>query len=392
MSNMVSDYAGKKVLLLDGYGRQIPSLLHQLHQLGCKVTTMCESRLDVGYTSRYPSKRVVVHGIRNNKRIYQNAIEQELKNKYDILFPILERATDICTSGRIQKEYPELKIIAAPREAFLKAYDKQETMRVCMENNIPCPITKMENETLDQYLEKVSFPICAKPRKGSGGVGFKKIMNREELDKYIEKGIISVEEYVIQELIPKGGLQYGGYIMMNDECTPQSILVVESCRWFPIDGGPGCYIRTINHDGMINSTKRLFEKIKWKNFGHVGFIMDPRDNIPKVMEINGRIPASIKICELAGTEPVKNMLNLAYRKKIESKIKPIPENLILRYFHADLMWLIKNPNRWCSKPNWFDFRKNNDYIFSWTDPLPFFSYAIEHIITYKKDMAKRKHL
>lgn len=118
LSNMVSDYAGKKVLLLDGYGRQIPSLLHQLHQLGCKVTTMCESRLDVGYTSRYPSKRVVVHGIRNNKRIYQNAIEQELKNKYDILFPILERATDICTSGRIQKEYPELKIIAAPREAF----------------------------------------------------------------------------------------------------------------------------------------------------------------------------------------------------------------------------------------------------------------------------------
>lgn len=384
-------YSGKKVLLLDGYGRQIPSILHQLRQLGCAVTTICESKLDVGYTSRYPSKRIVVHGIRENEKIYRDAIEQELKNRYDILFPILERATEICTDGMIQKAYPELKIVAAPREAFLKAYDKQQTMELCMENNIPCPITKMAEETLDEYLTKVTFPICAKPRKGSGGVGFKRIFTRKELERYIDEGIISIEEYVIQELIPKGGFQYGGYVMMDNNHIPQSTLVVESCRWFPIDGGPGCYIRTINHKNMIDSTNLLFEKMKWKGFGHVGFIMDPRDNTPKVMEINGRIPASIKICEWAGTEPVRHMLDLAYGKSFEKMVKAIPENLALRYFHADLMWFIKNPDRWKAKPNWFDFRKSRDYIFSWSDPLPFFSYAIGHIVTYKKDMMRRKH-
>ena len=385
------DYKGKKVLLLDGYGRQIPSLLHQLHQLGCKVTTMCESKLDVGYTSRYPSKRIVIHGIREDNNIYRLAIEKELKNCYDILFPILERATDICIDGTIQAEYPELKIIASTRESFLKAYDKQLTMKVCMENGIPCPITKMDDETLDEYLSKVSFPICAKPRKGSGGAGFKRIHSREELDKYIEDGTIVVDEYVIQELIPKGGLQYGGYVMMDDNHRPQSTLIVESCRWFPIDGGPGCYIRTINHKGMIDSTNRLFEKMEWRSFGHVGFIMDPRDNTPKVMEINGRIPASIKICEWAGTEPVKNMLDLAYGKKLEKMKTQIPEHLALRYFHTDLMWLIKNPDRWKAKPSWFYCFKQKDYIFSWKDPVPFFSYAIEHVLTYRKDMAKRKH-
>ena len=385
------DYKGKKVLLLDGYGRQIPSLLHQLHQLGCKVTTMCESKLDVGYTSRYPSKRIVIHGIREDNNIYRLAIEKELKNCYDILFPILERAADICIDGTIQAEYPELKIIASTRESFLKAYDKQLTMKVCMENGIPCPITKMDDETLDEYLSKVSFPICAKPRKGSGGAGFKRIHSREELDKYIEDGTIVVDEYVIQELIPKGGLQYGGYVMMDDNHRPQSTLIVESCRWFPIDGGPGCYIRTINHKGMIDSTNRLFEKMEWRSFGHVGFIMDPRDNTPKVMEINGRIPASIKICEWAGTEPVKNMLDLAYGKKLEKMKTQIPEHLALRYFHTDLMWLIKNPDRWKAKPSWFYCFKQKDYIFSWKDPVPFFSYAIEHVLTYRKDMAKRKH-
>lgn len=388
---MLSEYSGKKVLLLDGYGRQIPSLLHQLHQLGCKVTTMCESKLDVGYTSRYPVRKIVIPGIREDNVIYREAIEKELQSGYDILFPILERATDICIDGGIQDKYPELKIIASTRESFLKAYDKQLTMKICMENDIPCPVTKMDDETMDEYLSKVSFPICGKPRKGSGGAGFKIIHSREELDKYIADGTIVVEDYVIQELVPKGGLQYGGYIMMDDNHKPQSTLLVESCRWFPIDGGPGCYIRTIKHKGMINSTNRLFEKLEWRSFGHIGFIMDPRDNTPKVMEINGRIPASIKICEWAGTEPVKNMLDLAYGKKLQRMQKPIPEHLALRYFHADLMWFIKNSERWKSKPNWFYCLKQKDYIFSWADPIPFFSYAIEHVMTYKRDMVKRKH-
>ena len=74
-------YAGKRVLLLDGFGRQIASILQQLHRLGCIVTTMCESKLDVGYTSRYPRKRIVVRGIREDSDIYRAAIEQELANR-----------------------------------------------------------------------------------------------------------------------------------------------------------------------------------------------------------------------------------------------------------------------------------------------------------------------
>ena len=389
---MNKEYLGKKVLLLDGYGRQIPSILQQLHRLGCVITTVCESKLDVGFTSRYPKRRVVVKGIRENIEIYRDAIESELKKeKYDIIFPVLEKATDICTNGKIQSEHPYIKVIAANREAFCKAYDKQQTMKICMENGIPCPITKMDNESIDEFLSKVSFPICAKPRKGSGGVGFKRIMDRDELDKYISDGTIVVEDYVIQELIPKGGFQYGGYAMMDSNHKPQYTVAVESCRWFPIDGGPGCYIRTINNKTITESTKKLFENLDWTGFGHIGYIMDPRDNVPKVMEINGRIPASIKICDWLGYEPVKNMLDFAYGKELVRIDKDVKEYMALRYFHTDLLWFIKNPQRFKTKPNWFYFFKQKDYIFSWSDPIPFFSYAIEHAINYKKDMKKRQH-
>lgn len=387
-----SEYVGKRVLLLDGYGRQIPSLLHQLYNLGCIVTTMCESKLDVGFTSRYPKKKIVVHGIRDNAQIYRKAIERELgKEKYDVLFPILEIATDICTTESLKKKYPNLKIISAPREAFLKAYDKQETMRICMENNIPCPVTKLDSETLEEYLKKVKFPLAAKPRRGSGSAGFKKINSEKELMIYIKKGDIDLKKYVLQEFIPQDKYMCNCYIMMDDESMPIFSVAIRTYRWYPIDGGPGCFARTINEKQVTDNAIKLFKKLQWAGFGQVSFIVDSRDNIPKVTEINGRISAGIKIVEYAKCTPVKYMLDRAYEKKLIPKKSKVEEGLGLRYFHTDLLWFLKSPNRFLAKPSWFNFFKCKDYIFSWTDPIPFFSYAIEHMMTYRKDMAKRKH-
>ena len=385
------DYKGKKVLLLDGYGRQVPSLLHQLKKLGCIITTMCESKLDVGYTSRYPRKKVVVPGIREDVVIYRNAINKELENGYDVLFPVLEKATDICISGEIQKKYPNLKILAAPREAFLKAYDKQQTMSACMKNGIPCPITKMDEETMDEFLAKVSFPLAAKPRKGSGSTGFKKVHNKEELDKYIDSGDIVVDEYVIQEFIPQDKYMCNCYVMMDDDHTPIYSVAIQTYRWYPIDGGPGCFARTVDQPVVTKNAEKLFKALGWSGFGQVSFMMDSRDNTPKVTEINGRISAGVKIVEYAGCEPVKHLLDRAFNQKMLPRTNKIPEGLGLRYFHTDIMWLLKSHNRFTVKPSWFDFRKSKDYIFSWSDPLPFFSYAIEHALTYRKDMDKRKH-
>lgn len=385
------DYKGIKVLLLDGYGRQIPSLLHQLHQQGCIVTTMCESKLDVGYTSRYPKKKILVPGIRDNVVIYKEVIHKELENGYDVLFPVLEKATDICISGEIQNKYPNLKIIAAPREAFLRAYDKQQTMEACMKNGIPCPVTKMDDMTMEEFLEKVSFPLAAKPRKGSGSAGFKKIHNKDELDRYIENGDIVVDEYVIQEFIPQDKYMCNCYVMMDDEHTPIYSVAIQTYRWYPVDGGPGCFARTVDQPDVTRNAEKLFKALGWSGFGQVSFMMDSRDNIPKVTEINGRISAGVKIVEYAGCEPVKHLLDRAFNQKMSPLTNKIPEGLGLRYFHADIMWLLKSPNRFTAKPSWFDFRKSKDYIFSWRDPLPFFSYAIEHALTYRKDMDKRKH-
>ena len=387
-----NEYKGKRVFLLDGYGRQIPSLLHQLHTLGCITTVMCTSRLNAGYTSRYPKKKLLVPNLRDDMVAYRAAIMKELDSfPYDVIFPVLERTTDFCTSSEFHSKYPDLKVISANREAFLKAYDKQETLRTCQENGVPCPITKLDTETLDEYLAKVQFPLAAKPRKGSGGVGFKRIADRAMLDAYLADGTIKLEEYVLQELIPKGGFQYAAFSMFGSDHKPIFTLIAEVPRWFPIDGGPSCYIRTVDRPDIAQYATTLLEKLNWIGFSHIDFISDVRDGVPKVMEINGRIPANVKICEWMGLQPVKTMLDLVYGKNIAPNTKPIPAGRAMRYFHTDLLWFLKNPERFRAKPSWFYCLHQKDYIFSWKDPIPFFSYAIEHALNYKKDMKKRQH-
>lgn len=386
------DFKGIRVLLLDGYGRQIPSILHQLHGLGCVVTTVNESKLDVGYTSRYPKKRIVQAGIREDKEIYRSVIERELATgEYDVAFPMLEKSTDILHALSAEGKVGDTKIIAAPPEAFQKAYDKQETMRICTENGIPCPATKMDNESLDEYLSRVRFPLACKPRKGSGSAGFRKVSSREELEAYIADGTIKVDEYVIQEYIEDIQYMVNCYVMMDDAHRPAFKVVVKTYRWYPINGGPGCFARTVDEPAAAESTAKLLAKMNWSGMAQVSFMMDGKDGVPKVGEINGRISAGIKMCEFAGCTPVKYMLQRAYREALTPMDKPVPVGLGLRYFHTDMLWFLKNPKRFSAKPSWFDFRKSRDYIFSWCDPVPFFSYAIEHAMTYKKDMDKRKH-
>lgn len=283
----------------------------------------------------------------------------------------------------------DVKVICAPRHAFDQAYDKEKTMQVCMENNIPCPLTRLDTETIDEYLTKVKFPLACKPRKGSGAAGFKIVETEDQLRKYIADKIIIPDEYVIQEFIPHTDYHYGVYLMFDNNHNPLYSLVVKSCRQYPVNGGPGCYIRTVKNEIIQKDAEELFRKLDWSGFGHVGFIMDPRDGRAKVMEINGRIPAGVKICNCMGIPTVKILLDWVFGKELSPYNYELKENYGLRHSQADFMWLIHAKNRFSAKPNWFNFLKASDYVFSWRDPIPYFSYSIEHMLTYKKDMKKR---
>ena len=90
-------------------------------------------------------------------------------------------------------------------------------MKICQENGISCPLTKMDDETLEEYLSKVDFPLALKPRQGRGSVGFKKVKSCDELYSLISEGVIKVEEYVIQEFVEEAETHRVSYTFIDDE-------------------------------------------------------------------------------------------------------------------------------------------------------------------------------
>lgn len=384
------DFQGVKVLLLDGFCRQNAILLKEMHKLGCVITTLNDSKLDVGYASKYPKRKLLDAYFKNDLQYYEELIVSLAQSgEYDVIFPVVEESTEII-ARRAEELRSYVKIIAPPLEAFQKAHDKQLTMKICMENGINCPKTKMDDETLEEYLQTVEFPLALKPRQGRGSVGFKKVHNKEELDKLIQDGIVVVEEYVIQEFIDEAETHRVSYTFIDDNDEVKSSLISKSTRPYPLGIGTNSLFESVDMPDIAEQAERLLLLMGWRGYASVCFIESEKDGIPKVMEINGRISASFKVSCLAGLHIVQQLLERAFGEEVT----PAPEQLNFgrRVSHSQsgVMWFLKSPERFRKEPSSIGRKGKKDIVFSWGDPWPYVTYTLQCLKKYKKEMKKRQ--
>lgn len=59
------------------------------------------------------------------------------------------------------------KIALPDNETFMKGYDKGNTLKIAIENGIPCPETYFNMEELYENQEKLVYPLVVKPRISS---------------------------------------------------------------------------------------------------------------------------------------------------------------------------------------------------------------------------------
>lgn len=382
------DWTKIKVLVLDGASRQILSILKGLSDLGCYIATLSTSKLDNGYVSKYPDEKLIVPEKYYTGDYYSYIKALAETGKYDVLLPLSDKTMDLVTA-HIDELQLYVRLPVPRRQVFLKAYNKQQTMEICMDNDIPCPITRREHETLDDAVKKIGFPLIAKPRMANGSQGLKIVKSRKQLDELIANKEVILDEYVIQEFIPQTGKQYNIHLFSDRNRDVVDRVVTEKSRWFPVDGGASCLCRTVKNKKVEDDCIKLLKEVDWLSYCEIEMIVDPRDGVAKVMEINGRASASIKIMELVGLNIAEQMLQLAYDMPITIPGK-IEEDVRLRCIFTDLLWFAKSRNRFTGKPSWFSMKHTHDVMFSIRDPLPFFAYILKMGPNYRKEMAKRK--
>lgn len=374
-----------KILVLDGNSSQCLPLIRSFKKAGHIVVLVCPGIFSSGFFSRYPDKKLIWPKSSDYPdKFYQQFISHVEKEYYDFVLGLSDVSTEMLSSHKqeiekyIQTLVPDYKI-------YSKAANKYNTMRLCMENDIPCPLTVNEDEIdCDFFKEQLTFPVVVKPKRGVGAVGFSILSNPSDLEKCILDYRKKFGDLLVQEYIPND-LQYTAEVFCDKQSEIKACVISEKKRFFPLKGGTSSCNITIKNDEMISISRTLLKKIGWVGPANIDFILDPGDNTPKVIEINPRVGATVKIAFLSGVD-FSNMIITSINNKNIEKTSSYIKGIVLRNLLLDLLWFLFSSftQKKSTYPGFFKFSGHNIYYqsFSKDDSGPLIGFFMSYVIKY----------
>ncbi len=389
----IMNYKDIHVLVTDGDGRQTLTIVNGLKKIGCKVSAICPNKSSLCYVSRLPDEKILFSFKSKSKNITKDfkdfILELAKTGKYNVILPISDFSTGAVVS--IQDELNKyVKIACAPKDAYERTFNKQVTFEAAINNNVPCPHTRLSDQSIDEYIKEISFPIIIKPRQGMGSIGFHKFLDENEFrNKLLDKDF-NPDLYVIQEFI-EFDRRVDAFIFVDQNGCFKTSMAVEVLRWYPIDAGTATFTRTVDYPEVIKYGKEILSALNYRGFADVSFMIDKKDNTPKLMEINGRIPAGLKLSMYCGFNVARQLVEMSYGESVIDYGDNKKFGLRARHSQADFMWFLKSKDRFRSKPSWFSNYKTTDLVFWINDPLPSVVYTFSALSKYKSFIEKRKH-
>ncbi len=371
------DWIGKRILLIEGSDRQCLPYLKAFKEHGCETTILCNSKLDCGRVSRLPDRKVMTvcdaHRLEESER---SIIQEICTGKYDIVMPLVDYVAEILSKNKpMLSEYA--KIAVNDWNVYQAISDKLEVMRVCMDNEIPCPKTYFGIKSIEDVFDTdLQYPFIVKPRKGCGSKGFRKILNEQDLRDFFSLEGLCAEEYVFQECLPIDSRLISDNLFVDGEGNVCSSFLYECHRFYPLQGGTGTLNITFDREDIHRQCERLAKITGIRGCVGVDLMIDSRDNTAKVIEINPRVLACSKIGFLAGVDQALQTLELEFGQPI-TQYKEYKTDIRVRMSQVDVLWFLKSPDRFKAKPSFFSCKHTHDQMFAWSDPLPWFAFLLQ---------------
>ncbi len=302
------------VLIPDGDTPNTLSIVRCLGQFNkIKIFILSKVKKNPVRYSRYVFK-FIYYSNGETKEDQLNAIIDAInKTNADILLPIDVPAI------RLVSEFNEVlsKLIAiAPIpdvNSFDIANDKWLLSLWLKENNISHPKTILfkANNSLDEVISSLTFPIIMKPTNGFGGKGIKIFQHAEELHNWYNE-FDHIQDFIFQPYIK-------GYdIDFSVICIEGKILVhtiQKSIKYLTDD--PWAYaIEFAENDELYNLVREIVEKFKWSGVNHIDLRYDEDKCQFTVIEMNPRFWASVLATIFTGVNFPYSSCLLALKKEL----------------------------------------------------------------------------
>lgn len=267
------------------------AVIRSLGRNAIDFQVVSKTKNSLGYQSRYSKNKVI--------STYNLDFFSRLSPD-DVVYPMYED-TMLFLAKNAQKlqcrlGFPDYETIKA-------ASDKSLLIKHAMEHNIPCPktffITKPED--LRDCIPEISFPVVLKPKWGDGGKGIRFMDSTDELNKNAAGYLAKNGPFLLQEKIPFT-TKFTVGTLSNADHELRRACVIRELRNYPIETGQACFVETVEDQNLVSLSEKLLKSLNFTGIADIDFVIDERDNKPKLMEVNSRFWGSVQVAINAGCD------------------------------------------------------------------------------------------
>jgi len=370
------------------------AVIRSLGRKGVDITAASGIPSALSFRSKYCKRKVLYTSPeKDENKFLHEMLEIVKRENYDVLFTMGGYEMEIISRYR-EKFTPFVKIPLADHETLEKASDKSQTLKIAMENDIPCPKTYFIKHTyeIEKTKDKIKYPIIIKPHKSSGAKGLTYVHSPNELRNAYTKVRAEYGACMIQEYIT--GDEYFVSALFNRDSKPRRMCVLRVLRKYPLCGGQATFVESVENPIVLKYGLKLLKVINYYGVAEMDFIADSQDGKPKLLEINPRFWSSLQGAISAGVD----FPYLLYRMAIDGDIKPSLNYKVgvkcRNLLFGDIRYLVDMMKGTWPKHvklqalvNFLNFHEDRAYyILSLDDPMP----AIFKVIRSISDMIKSK--
>ncbi|MFX0140458.1 MAG: hypothetical protein ACFFDN_42860 [Candidatus Hodarchaeota archaeon] len=250
-----------------------------------------------------------------------------------ILFPTNDHAVYNISKYKehLEKYY---NIITPKFENLIKIYDKKKLLTISVSNGVNIPKSYFPDSLALEEFD-LNFPVLI---KGAEGLTFFKKLGRKayKVDSLAELRmrlgeilkVISLEKIIIQELISYN--QNNNVLSFTAFCIDGYIKcywIGEKIREHPPRFGTATFCKSVNNNRLLEISKPLLRSIGYTGVCEIEYLLDPRFNEYKILEMNARTWLWISLARLCGVNyPIivyRYLLNVEqqYPKNYEIGVK-----------------------------------------------------------------------
>ncbi len=302
------------------------------------------------------------------KKVYTNvnADDESLfglleKEHFDVLIPVSDMTVPFISKNKyVIEERFGVKCAVPDYEQVYQVEDKSRFMDFCQKKDIPHPKTvALLQDNLDECSHVVGFPALIKPNYSVGARGITQVNSIEELKISFPLVFEKYGSCTLQEFIDNKEYYYNVMLYRNKEGVILASVILKIVRMYPVGAGSSSCCITVENDELINICIDCLDKLNWVGMADFDVLQRLDNKAYKIIEINPRVPASLRASDVSGVNFPEIIALDALGKEVPNyQYQP---GKTLRYLGIDIMWLLKSPNKLYTKPSWLKFLGKDTY-------------------------------